>query len=524
MNKIYQKKLSLLKKDLSSKPYLKFIKKLFKKHPQSKVYLVGGAIRDYLLDIKEIKDYDFVVRNVKSEDLNNFLQKEGQVNLVGKNFGVYKFYPQGAKLNEAIDIALPRTEHAMNTGGYHDFEVQSDYKMNIKEDLSRRDFTINALAFDLKKEELVDEFSGLLDLKNKIIKTVGKPEERFKEDYSRMLRALRFSCQLNFAIDKKTFQSIQKDIAHINKKRTISGKEERIVPYEIISEELLKAFYESPVKAFDLYDQSGAFEQLMPEILTMKGCIQPKNFHSEGDVWEHTKLALENINSNQFKKQFINENPDINAELIITILLHDIGKPLTIKTPEKDGTDRIRFNEHDIRGAKLAREICKRLKLNSQPENTPLRLDPDNVFYMIKKHLIMMHGDINEMRAATLEKIFFNELRPGKNLLKLLYLDAISTIPEKGETDLTSFKKLVKRIAELDKLHKEKDKLPPPILDGNEIIQELGLKPGPQIGKLLSILREEQLQGKLGKEKSIKKRKEKAFTMLKKYLKHLSKN
>jgi poly(A) polymerase len=525
MNKIYQKRISELQKNLSNKSYLEFTKKLFKKFPKCEVYLVGGAVRDYLLGIEKIKDYDFVVRNVKSEDLNRLLEKLGKVNLVGKNFGVYKFYPtclparqENEKLEEAIDIALPRTEHALNTGGYKDFEIQSNYKMDIKEDLARRDFTINAFAFGLKSGELIDEFDGLSDLKNKIIKTVGNPQKRFSEDYSRMLRALRFSCQLNFKIEKETLKSIRENIKNINIERTVNDKKERVVPYETISEELLKAFYENPSKALELYSTSGAIEQLMPELLAMKGCIHPKNFHSEGDVWEHTKLCVENLQSENFKKQFKN-NPEINAELAITVLFHDIGKPLTIKTPEKDGTDRIRYNEHDIKGAKLAREICKKLKLDSQPEESPLRVDPENVFWIIKKHLIMLHGDVNDMRAATIEKLFFNELRPGKNLLKLLYADAISTIPEKGKTDLTNFYKLVKRIEELDKLHKEKDKLPPPILDGSEIMAEFKLKSGPEIGKLLSVLREEQLQGRLGKEKSIKKRKEKAFEVLKKYLK-----
>jgi poly(A) polymerase len=520
MNKIYQKRLLQLKKDLNSKPYLKFIRKLFKQFPESEIYLVGGAVRDALLGIKEQKDYDFVVRNIKPSDLNKFLEKEGKVNLVGKNFGVYKFYPKGKKLEEAIDVALPRTEHSLDfSGGYRDFEVQSNYKMDIKKDLSRRDFTINALAYDLKKGELVDEFRGLSDLKNKIIKTVGKEDLRFREDYSRMLRALRFSCQLDFKIEKNTLKSIQKNITNINKKRLVSGKKERIVPYEIISRELLKSFYNNPVKALDLYDKSGAFKQLIPELLDMKGCPQPKNFHSEGDVWVHTKLCLENLKSNKFKKQF-KENSSTNAELAIVVLFHDIGKPLTIKTPEKDGTDRIRFNEHDIRGAKLARSICKKLKLDSEREESPLRINPENVFWMIKKHLITIHGDVNDMRAATIEKLFFNKDKPGKNLLKLLYVDAISTIPEKGKTDLTSFKKIVKRIKNLEKLHKEKDKLPPPILDGNEIMAKFKLESGPQIGQFLSILREEQLQGRIGREKSIKKRKEKAFEILKKYLKH----
>jgi len=332
MNKIYQKRISELQKDLSNKSYLEFTKKLFKEFPKCEIYLVGGAVRDYLLGIEKIKDYDFVIRNIEPEDLNKFLEKLGKVNLVGKNFGVYKFYPtclpakqEGEKLDEAIDIALPRTEHALNTGGYKDFEIQSDYKMDIKQDLARRDFTINAFAFNLENGELIDEFDGLSDLDKKNIKTVGKPDERFSEDYSRILRALRFSCQLDFEIEKKTFESIKKNIKNINKERSIDNKKERIVPYEIISEELLKSFYENPSKALDLYDISGAFEQLMPELLAMKDCIHPKNFHSEGNVWEHTKLCVENLESEKFRKQF-KGNPEVNAELAITALLHDIAK------------------------------------------------------------------------------------------------------------------------------------------------------------------------------------------------------
>lgn len=525
MKNIYRKRLLQLKEDLENKSYLEFVQKLFQKYPKSEIYLVGGAVRDYLLGITNINDYDFVVRNVAPKDLNKFLEKSGKVNLVGKNFGVYKFYPtclpvsqESEKIDEAIDVALPRTEHAMETGGYRDFEIQSDYRMSIEEDLSRRDFTVNALAYDLKNEKLIDEFDGLRDLENKVIKTVGRPEERFQEDYSRMLRALRFSCQLDFKIDNKTFKILKDNIANLNKKRIVSNKNERIVPYEIISEELLKSFYENPIKALYLYNKSGAFEQLIPELLKTKDCIHPKNFHSEGDVWEHTKLCVKNLRSEKFKKQF-KDNPDVDAELAITVLLHDIGKPLTIQIPEKDGTDRIRYNEHDIKGAKKAREICKRLKLDSQPEDSSLRVDPENVFWMIKKHLIMIHGDINDMRAATIEKLFFNNNRPGKNLLKLLFADAISTIPEKGKTDLTNFYKLVKRIQELDKLHKEKDKLPAPILDGNEIMNKFKIKSGPQIGTLLDVIREAQLQGEIDKEKSVKDKKNMAYKILETYLK-----
>lgn len=127
-----------------------FIKQLMRTFPQAEVFLVGGVVRDTILG-RETKDIDLVVRNVSKKDLEKFLAKQGKVNLVGKNFGVFKFKPKGWKDGD-IDIALPRTEHSLNmTGAYKDFKIQSNAKLNIEADLSRRDFTINAMAFNTGK-------------------------------------------------------------------------------------------------------------------------------------------------------------------------------------------------------------------------------------------------------------------------------------------------------------------------------------------------------------------------------------
>lgn len=531
-SKLFRKRLMLFHKKLEKEPFLKFIPKFLKKFPKAELYLVGGAVRDAALNITKQKDYDFVVRNIKPADLKRFLSRLGSVNLVGKHFGVYKFTPRGFKLEEAIDIALPRTEHSLGIGGYRDFKVQSDQKMSIEKDLSRRDFTINAMALELKIENLsrarsrnlklkikkiVDPYNGLSDLSKKIIRTVGKPEERFREDYSRMLRALRFACQLRFSIEKKTFAALKKLMKHINDEKKIKNKKERIVPHETIAREFLKAFHKNPVLAFDLYDKSGAFEKLIPELLEMKKCPQPKIFHSEGDVWVHTKLALENLLSRKFVKQF-KKDPKISAELIVAVLLHDIGKPRTIQTPKKDKVDRIRFNEHDVVGAEMAFKISRRLKLDSLPQNSPLRVNPENIAWLISKHLILVYASAKEMRPATIEKYFFNPQRPGGDLLKLAFVDANATIPPSGKPDLKNFHKLVKRIKEIEKLAKEREKLLPPILNGHEIMKKLKIKEGPQVGELITVLREAQLEGKVGREKSIKERKEKAHKILEKYL------
>lgn len=328
-----------------------FLSDLKSAFPRAEIFLVGGAVRDLFLG-RETKDFDFVVRQVVANDLEAFLKKHGEVNLVGRSFSVFKFMPKDWDPHNPIDIALPRREHAFGTGGYRDFEVQGDPKLSVKDDLSRRDFTINAVALkiEIKKEglkfdKIIDPIKGLKDLKKKSIKAVGKPEVRFQEDYSRMLRALRFACQLDFKIEKKTWQAIQKNIYHLNDiQRNVQmiadGRftepdvvEQRAVPYEVIAKELMKSFIASPVQVFDFYDQSGAFTELMPEILKMKNCPQPTNWHSEGDVWTHTRLALEKLFSSQFKEQFGDEPP--SPQLIMAVLLHDLGKPYTIRTPER---------------------------------------------------------------------------------------------------------------------------------------------------------------------------------------------
>jgi poly(A) polymerase len=476
--------------------FLKELKKIFK---DCEIYLVGGGVRDFILK-KEIKDFDFVIRNIEIKDLEKFLSKFGQVNLVGRVFGVLKFLPfKNWEKKNWIDIALPRKEHAFGTGGYKDFEVQSNPKLPIEEDLSRRDFTINAMAlkiFGEKKYELIDPFGGKKDLEKKIIKAVGDPKERFKEDYSRMLRAIRFACQLDFSIEERTWEEILKNISHLND----VYQEKRVVPYETIAKEFLKSFYYQPIKAFDLYDLSNAFSELIPEILKMKNCPQPEIFHSEGDVWTHTKLALEKLFSDDFKKQFNDERPSI--ELIISVLFHDIGKPFTIKTPEKDGTDRIRFNDHDIVGAKIAKEICERLRFSSPEE---INVDPERIFLLVKHHMFLIHGEIEKIKATTIEKYFFNPQFPGENLLKLAFVDISSTIPKDGKPDFSNFYKMIEKIEEVKKILKVKKELPKPLLNGYEIMEILNLKPGPKIGEIKNLLREEQLSGRIkNKEEAIR--------------------
>ena len=227
------------------------------------IFLVGGAVRDFILG-RETKDYDFIVRGVPAPELELLLKKSGVVNLVGKTFGVFKFAPkkrltskqgleikdEGYSILEPFDIALPRTEHSLSmVGGYKDFEVQSDHKLPIEEDLKRRDFTVNAIALKigikdkrLGIQDVVDPSDGLKDLELKIMRSVGEPEQRFKEDYSRILRGLRFACQLDFGIEAETKKAMKKLAPHLNDQKD----SEWIVPRETIGREVVKMFVLDP--------------------------------------------------------------------------------------------------------------------------------------------------------------------------------------------------------------------------------------------------------------------------------------
>ncbi len=454
--------------------------------PHADLYLVGGVVRDLLLG-RERKDLDFVIRKVPAADLERLLASHGSTVLAGKTFGVFKFTPRGDE--GEIDIALPRREESIGeTGGYRDFEVQSDPNLPIEEDLARRDFTINAMALRLPEQTRIDPFGGAADLKKNLIRAVGDPIARFSEDYTRLLRAIRLACQLDFALEQGTAAALRQLMPQINRLRADGTY---VAPRETVGKEIVKAFAYDPAKALDLLDESGAAAALTPELLPMRGCPQPTNYHSEGDVWTHTRLALSMLTAQPFRLEF----PEgFDAETALAVLLHDIGKPYTIQTPQAHGTDRIRFNEHDRVGADLAKKICERLKLSQFPKGDRLHVDCENLGWLVEKHLLLVHGSVEEMKGTTLEKYFLSRERPSRSLLKVIFCDGSATIPEGGGAMLKSYGRLRERLAEITK---EKQTAPSGLLSGEEVMEALSLPPGPEIGRALAALREEQLSGRI---------------------------
>ncbi len=480
---------------LLADPALAWITILTTRFPKSEIYLVGGAVRDAAIGRKDKKDYDFVVRKVPPAELEAFLAEHGSVDFVGRTFGVFKFYPKDSPSSEALDIALPRTDHAFGTGGYKAVAVDARATLAMKTDLARRDFTVNAMAVNLRTGALEDPFDGLQDLASKTLRGVGLPRRRFAEDYSRMLRAIRFACQLGLRIERGTWKALAECMPHIND----TLENQRIVPHEVIAKEMVRSFVANPVAALDLYNDSGALAALLPEALKMKTCPHPAEYHSEGDVFAHTRLALQQLDNPRLKRLFPEARQ--SALVVFGTLLHDIGKPVTVRPTNEPGGKSLLYYGHDKVGGEMAAAICQRLRLSTLPKESVLHIDADALQWIIAKHLLVLNARVEELRASTIERYFFNDHVPGRALLAVILADSLATVPLTGASDLTHFRALLRRMKHIEKTagprHGRYRQLPAPLLRGTDVMTTFGLEPGQKIGKLLRQAREQQLQRKL---------------------------
>lgn len=460
------------------------IRPFFDRFPDGELFVVGGAVRDALLGRTERRDLDLVVRGVPGSTLERFLKTRGRVHYVGRTFGVWKFEAAGT---DQVDIALPRTEAPMKTGGYRDVIVKSRADLPIAEDLGRRDFTINAMAWSLGDGRLVDPWKGMADLSARRIRAVRDADERFREDYTRILRGLRFAVELEATVAPATWSAMRRHAGKLVALRDGTP----IVARELVAKELLKSLLAHPAAAIRLWDRAGALDVLMPEAVAMKGCRQPKNFHSEGDVWRHALLALETLETAKFRR----EHPSgWNAEVALAVLLHDVGKPPCQRTPAKDKVERICFPGHDVTGAEMAEAVIDRLALTSF-KSERIDVDRARVSFAVRHHLLGVHGKPRDMLATTIEKYFFSDARAAELLLKVMYADGAATISDRGRPLLGSYRALKKRIAAVAAVRGKPGKRPAPLLRGDEIMKALHIAAGPKVGEVLASLREAQLSG-----------------------------
>jgi poly(A) polymerase len=412
-------------------------------------FWVGGCVRDFLLG-REPGDYDIATAAVPDQ-IEALFPKTIPV---GRKFGV---------------IIVVAGEHQFQLAT---FRAEADYRdgrrpetvvfANAQADAERRDFTVNGLFFDPVTEKIHDWVGGEADLRARIIRTIGSPEERFAEDHLRLLRAVRFATQLGFEIEPTTCAAIQKLAAKI-----------KLISAERIRDELIKLF--SPPKAgsaglrpgapaargLELLHASGLLEHVLPEIAATRSCEQSPDFHPEGSVFNHLCLMLKQL------------PPDAHPLLPWAVLLHDVAKPLTASRDAQTGS--IHFYEHEKIGATMAETILERLKFP--------RKDIETVATAVRFH--MQFKDARQMRKATLRRMLLRETFPLE--LQLHRLDCLGS---HGRLDAFEFLG-----AQANELAHQPEILPP-LLTGDDLIA-LGAKPGKALGALLHELREKQLADEL---------------------------
>ena len=401
-------------------------------------FWVGGCVRDFLLG-REPQDFD-IATDAKPEQVEKLFRKTIPV---GKKFGVMIVVEGGYQ----FQVATFRAEADYQDGRRPEKIIFA----NAEADASRRDFTVNGLFNDPLTKKIHDWVGGEKDLRAKIIRTIGVPEERFGEDHLRMLRAIRFTAQLNFEIDPKTFAAVRSLAPKIN-----------LISAERIRDELLKLFRQPhAARGLTLLRESGLLEHILPELAATIDCEQSPDFHPEGTVFKHIKLMLEKL------------PPDSNELLPWTVLLHDIAKPVTA---EKDlQTGAIHFYGHEKIGAEMARAILNRLRFPKK--------QIDEIVACVLHH--MQFKDVKQMRKSTLRRLLLRETFPLE--LELHKLDCLGS-----HGDLEYYNFLVEQAEQL----KHQPQIRPPLLTGNDLIA-LGAKPGRELGALLHEIREKQLQDEL---------------------------
>jgi poly(A) polymerase len=414
-------------------------------------YLVGGCVRDVLLK-RQPADYDVATSATPAQVMEIFPDTYA----VGAQFGVVlvplpesqrESYTQNAPpKSKAVEVATFRSDLGYSDGRHPD-EVR--FSQDPREDVARRDFTINGMMLDPVSGEVLDFVGGQRDLNAGIIRAIGDPACRFAEDKLRMLRAVRFAARFDYTVEAETLAAIQRLAPEI-----------QVVSRERVRDELTRMLTEGhPRRAFLLLDETGLLKKVLPEISALKGVQQPPEFHPEGDVFVHTLLLLENL-------------PEpCPSTLAWGALLHDVGKPATFRV----APDRIRFDGHVEVGVKIAEEICERLHLSNH--------DTAQVLALVDNH--MRFGHVTRMKESTLKK--FLRLPGFDEHLALHRADSLAS-----HRNLSTYEFLLKKLTEIPP---EKIR-PAALITGDDLIAA-GYHPGPRFREILESVEDLQLEGRL---------------------------
>jgi poly(A) polymerase len=414
-------------------------------------YLVGGCVRDLLLK-RDPKDYDVATDATPTQVMEIFPETYA----VGVQFGVVlvpvKDSTQDGASQEilsktsAVEVATFRSDIGYSDGRHPD-EVR--FSRDPKEDVERRDFTINGMLLDPVSDEILDFVNGQKDLAAGVVRTIGDPTKRFAEDKLRMLRAIRFAARFEYRIDEPTFAAIKRLAPEI-----------RAVSRERVRDELTRMLIEGHSRqAFLLLDESGLLGEVLPEISAMKGVEQPPEFHPEGDVFVHTLLLLDQLPF------------PCPLTLAWGALLHDVGKPATFRV----APDRIRFDGHVEVGVKIAEGLCRRMRFSND--------ETEQILLLIENH--MRFGDATRMKESTLKRFF--RLPRFEEHMALHRADCVAS---HGILSTYEFVKQKREEIPVEKMR------PAPLVTGHDLISA-GYTPGPRFSKILTAVEDAQLEGRL---------------------------
>lgn len=411
------------------------------------IYLVGGSVRNLLLQ-KPVKDWDFTTSATPEQILELF--PEGFYDNVYGTVGIPLEINPDTKY--ILEVTTFRTEKGY-TDRRHPSSVQ--WGKSVQEDLSRRDFTMNAIAMELHDDlsyAFIDPFDGKADLGNKIIRAVGNPDERFSEDALRLMRAIRFATQLGFTLEKETWDAVVKNASLIQE-----------IANERIREELMRIMAsEHPYEGVMLLKNSALLQYILPELLEGVEVSQKRpGRHHIHDVFTH------NVNSLKFC-------PSLDPLVRFATLIHDVGKP-RVASKDKDGF--VIFYNHEIVGAKIAAEIADRLRFSKK--------EKQKIVTLIRWHMFTVDEHITD--SAVRRFIRRVGVENVADMMDLRIGDRLGGGTQTAESwRLKLFKKRV-----------EEQLAPAPfsindlVVDGTDVMKELNIKPSKQVGEILQKLFEE---------------------------------